>query len=123
MVVTIAFTLAILSDLYVVENRDRPSSEKCIRKTMLYQDVALGQAWSASKLALASREFPLISRPISISHHRITQIPARLYSQGEGEAGKRDGGAMMSYRDQPGKHTGHVQTHLRACATARQVRA
>jgi hypothetical protein len=90
---------------------------------MFYQDVALGRAWPASKLALASREFPLISRPISVSHPRITQIPACLYSQGESEADKRDGGAMMSYSDQPGKHTGHVQTHLRACAAARQVGA
>lgn len=90
---------------------------------MFYQDVALGRAWPTSKLVLASREFPLISRPISISHHRITQIPACLYSQGEREADKRDGGAMMSYRDKPGKHTGHVQTHLRACAAARQVGA
>jgi hypothetical protein len=30
---------------------------------------------------------------------------------------------MMSYRDQRGKHTGRVQTHLRACAAARQVGA
>ena len=30
---------------------------------------------------------------------------------------------MMSYSDQPGEHTGHVQTHLRACAEARQVGA
>ena len=29
----------------------------------------------------------------------------------------------MSYSDQPGKHTGHVQTHLRACAAAWQVGA
>ena len=29
----------------------------------------------------------------------------------------------MSYRDEPYKHTGHVQTHLRARAAARQVGA
>jgi hypothetical protein len=29
----------------------------------------------------------------------------------------------MSYRDEPDKHTGHVQSHLRACAAARQVGA
>jgi hypothetical protein len=29
----------------------------------------------------------------------------------------------MSYRDQPGKRTGYVRTHLRACAAARQVGA
>jgi hypothetical protein len=29
----------------------------------------------------------------------------------------------MSYRDEPDKHTGHVQSHVRACAAARQVGA
>ena len=29
----------------------------------------------------------------------------------------------MSYRDQPGKHTGHVRLHRRAWASARQVGA
>jgi hypothetical protein len=121
MVVTIAFTLAILSDLYIARTEIGLVLKNAFARLCPVRTQHWMPAWPASKLALASREFPLISRPISISHPRITQIPACLYSQGESEADKRDGRPMMSYSDQPGKHAGHVQTHLRACAAARQV--
>jgi hypothetical protein len=98
------------------------------------QDYVLVRTWywggrgrPASKLALASGEIPLIGLPISTSQPRITQIPCvpvrACICPGESKADKRDGRPMMSYRDQPGKRTGHVQAHLRACAAARQVGA
>jgi hypothetical protein len=123
MVVTISFTLAILSDLYIVGAEIGLVLKNAFARLGLVRTWHWRPARPASKLALASREFPLISRPISISHPRITQITARLYSQGESKADKRDERPMMSYSDQPGKHSGHLQTHLRACAAARQAGA
>jgi hypothetical protein len=93
------------------------------------QDAVLGRALPTSKLALASGEIPLIGSPISTSKPRITQIPrvpvraCICPGRKQGKADKRDGRPMMSYRDQPDKHTGHVRAHLRACAAARQVGA
>jgi hypothetical protein len=96
-----------------------------VRKTMFWYWCGHGRP--ASKLALASGEIPLIGSPISTSHHRITQIPCvpvrACICPRESKADKRDGRPMMSYRDQPGKHTGHVRAYLRARAAARQVGA